>query len=242
MAVRAQFTRRRLLVGGGAVVLGLWAVALVSILANPGHRSDAESAEPVVVTPDAPVQVAFQAPARRVILPIGSAQIDEYPTRFPHTPEGAVAAAVSLTRYSAALDYVVVDDVLRRYAISGEAAAEAADEASAVAVSAGRARLALPMSGPAPLDSSVLAEPFGVRWVAKGEDKVIVSVLSAVEYRSGAKELRELIAAKTEWRWDASLGDWRVAPGDAGRAPDPAEIGSAEFNEAGWTALAARLP
>lgn len=236
--MRAQFTRRRLLVGGGVAVLGLWAVALASTADQVDNGSDAASAAPVVVTPDAPVAVAFQAPARRVILPIGGEQIDEYSTRFPHTPEGAVAAAVSLTRYSASLDYVVVDDVLRLYAMSGEAAAEAADEASAVAVSAGRARLGLPMSGPAPLDSSVFAEPFGMRWVAKGEDKVIVSVLSAVEYRSGTKELRELVAANTEWRWDASLGDWRVAPGDAGRAPSAAEIGSAEFNEAGWTALA----
>ncbi|MGQ0463977.1 MAG: hypothetical protein ACT4QG_01530 [Sporichthyaceae bacterium] len=229
---------RRMLVGAGLVVLGLWAAALGSIQLRDG--SDAASPASVVVVPDAPVAVAFQAPERRVVLPIGAEQVDEYPMRFPHTPEGAAAAAVSLTRYSASLDYVVVDEVLRLYAMSTDAAAEAADQAAAVAVSAGRARLGLPMSGPSPLDASVFAEPFGIRWTAKGKDRVIVSVLSAVEYRSGQRELRELVAANTEWRWDARVGDWRVAPGDAGRAPAAAEIGSAEFNDAGWTALAER--
>lgn len=241
-AVRTQLTRRRLLIVGGAVVLGLWAVALFTVVGQTGNGTDATSAGPVVVTPDAPIAVAFQAPSRRVVLPTGSEQVDEYPMRFPHTPEGAVAAAVSLTRYSASLDYVVVDEVIRLYAMPGEAAAEAADQASAAAVSAGRARLELPMSGPSPMDASVFAEPFGVRWTAKGADRVIVSVLSAVEYRAGTRQLRELVAANTAWRWDAGIGDWRVAPGDAGQAPDAAEIGSAAFNNAGWTALAERRP
>lgn len=234
--------RRRLFLGAGVAVLAVWATVLVVLAGQMRNGSDDVSAPPVTDAPAAAVPVAFQAPAKRVVLPIGAEQVDEYPTAYPHTPEGAAAAAVSLTRYSASLDYAVVSEVLRLYAASGDKAAAAADSAAAAAVSAGRARLGLPMAGPAPMDSSVFAEPFAVRWTAKGTDKVVVSVLSAVEYRAGSNRMRELVAAATQWTWDATAQDWRVAPGDAGQSPPVAEIGSTEFNDAGWIALAERRP
>ncbi len=243
-SVRSRFGGRRgVFLIAGIGVLGLWAVALVSLGGQVNEGTDARSSSgitPQVTALTAPV--AFEAPIRRVVLPAGAAQVNEYPTSFPHSPEGAAAAAVALTRYSASLDYQVVDEVLRLYAATGAAAAEAADGAAAAAVSAGRARLGLAMSGPAPMDSSVFAEPFAVRWVAKGADKVVVSVLAAVEYRSAQKQTRELVAATTLWKWDATLQDWRVTPGEAGTTPPTAEIGSTEFNEVGWTALAERRP
>lgn len=237
-AVTATSTRRRrVILGVGLAVLGLWATALVTLGGQLGGGSDDASSTP----PSASVSaepVAFAAPSKRVVLPIGSEQVDEYPTRYPHTPQGAAAAAVALTRYSASLDFATVSEVLRIYAAPD--AAQTADSAAAAAVSAGRARLRLPMAGPAPMDASVFAEPFAVRWSAQDEDKVTVSVLSAVEYRSGATRTRELVAAATVWQWVTAVGDWRVVPGDAGPTPPVAEIGSVEFNEHGWIAVADR--
>jgi hypothetical protein len=86
----------------------------------------------------------------------------------------------------------------------------------------------------------VFAEPFGVQWTTKGADKVVVSVLSAVEYRSGAQQTRELVAATTVWTWNADAQDWRVTPAAPGTIPPIAEIGSVEFNTHGWAALAER--
>ncbi|MGQ0843870.1 MAG: hypothetical protein ACT4QF_07020 [Sporichthyaceae bacterium] len=237
-------TRRRALrVGVGLAVVGVWAAAVIAVVGQTG-ATDPAPAEPTETTGRslAPAPVAFAAPAKRIVLPAGAEQVDEYPSRFPHRPDGAAAAAVALTRYSASLDYPVVDEVIRLYAAPGAEAAEAADGAAAIAVSAGRARLELPMTGPAPLDASVFAEPFAVRWTAVDEDTVFVSVLSAVEYRSGPRQFRELVAATTQWRWIAAAQDWRVVPGETEDPPAVAELGSVEFNEAGWTALAERRP
>lgn len=235
--------RRALLLAVALAVVAVWAGALATVVGQTQQRSDAASTRvPEAVVETAPIPVAFQAPNRRVVLPAGAEQIDEYPTRFPHSPQGAAAAAVALTRYSASLDYVLVNAVLRLYAAPGAGAARAADSAAAIAVSAGRARLGLTMSGPAPADASVFAEPFAVRWVANGPDEVVVSVLSAVEYRSGQIQSRELVAATTAWQWIPDARDWRVDPGGAGTPPPTAEIGSTEFNDAGWSALAERRP
>lgn len=235
-------SRRRLMLAAGASVLAVWAVALIVVAGRLADGDTASAATPTAEPSSAPIAVAFQAPTRRVVLPAGAEQVEEYPTRFPRSAHGAAAAAVALTRYSASLDYQVVNEVLRLYAATGAEAADAADRSAAAAVSAGRARLGLPMTGPAPLDASVFAEPFALRWATEGPDAVVVSVLSAVEYRSGADRTRELVATNTRWQWDSDVADWRVVPGEAGDPPPAAEIGTPEFNEARWAALAERRP
>jgi hypothetical protein len=210
-AARSRHSRgkgRWLALAGGLALLGLWATAVVTDVgrAHGGHGpAGAIVPTPVATTTAAPA--AFQAPDRRVVLPAGGAQVDEYPVSFPHTPEGAAAAAVALTRYSASLDYASASEVLRLHTTAG--AAKAADSAAAAATSAARTRLGVAMTGPAPTDASVFAEPYAVHWVVAAPDKVRVSVLSSVEYRTGEKLTRELVAAASQWWWDAADADWR---------------------------------
>jgi hypothetical protein len=234
--------RRGLIIGAGAAVLAVLAVGMMTsggrLVGGGSHPAPTSTPHAEVVA----VQKAFEPPSRRVVLPAGSEQVDEYPVRFPHTPQGAAAAAVAVSRYSASLDYAVVDEVLRLYAVSGQQAATAADQAAATAVSAGRNRLGVAMAGPAPSDASVFADPFGVQWSAASADEVTVSVLSAVEYRSGDRDDRQLVATASKWRWDTAAGDWRVEPDATNPAPAAAELGSVEFNQGGWAALAEQQP
>jgi hypothetical protein len=233
----AQRQSRRTLIGvAGVAVLAVWATALVSMAGRTHH--DQATAQAAAAPSAAPVEVAFEAPRARAVLPAGGDQVDEYPVSFPHTVEGAAAAAVAVTRYSASLDFAAVSEVLRLYAIPGNKAAGIADRAAAAAVSAGRSRLGVPTVGPAPTDTSVLAEPFAVQWTKQGLDEIDVSVLSAVEFRTGEKVDRELVATGSHWRWVGN--DWHLVPGQTPTTPAAAELGTKQFNRLGWTAVAER--
>lgn len=230
-------TRRALAIVAGGAVVGVWSLATVAV---SGHSHHEHKSTPQV-TPTAsaaPMNVAFEAPRDRVVLPAGGDQVDEYPVSFPHTAQGVAAAAVAVTRYSASLDFATVSEVLRLYAIDGTKAATVADKAAAAAVSAGRARLGVPAIGPAPTDTSVIAEPFAVQWVKRSVDEYDVSVLSAVEFRTGQTVDRQLVTTGSHWRWTGT--DWHEVPGDAPNTPAAAELGTPEFNTLGWTALAER--
>lgn len=180
----------------------------------------------------------FVAPARRVILPAGNEQVDEYPVKFPHTPEGAAAVAVAMTRYSASLDYDTASEVLRLYAAPQYT--QQADAAGRAAVQNARTRLGLSADGPAPQEASFVAEPTGVQWHVVDADEVTVSVLAVTEYRLADKVQRELISAQNKVIWSADQDDWRLAPLGPGQlgGPKAAELGTPQFNDNGWSAVA----
>lgn len=212
--------------------------------------SAAVDSEPALPPPAAPQggsgtaeMDAFAAPERRVVLPVGTEQVDEYPVKFPYTPEGAAAAAVAMTRFSATLDYAIANEVMRLYA-SGESADEAAQTATD-SVQAARQRLGLPATGPAPAEAAVVAEPVGVTWQILTDRQVRVSVETVAEYwLDNVITSRELVAATSVLAWDESAGDWKLipTPADQTAGPGMGELGTREFNDAGWSAIAEEHP
>jgi hypothetical protein len=185
-----------------------------------------------------PAPESWVPPVRQVTLPAGSDQIDELPVGFPHTPEGAAAAEVAKDRYSSTLDYRLANSVARVYLTPAMAAT--ADQASTAAVAELRAKLDVPEAGPAPVDVSAATRPIGVQWEADGDDRTEVSVLVQIDYRSRERAWSDLAASTTVWQWMAGEAgrpdDWRLV---GARKPDAdlAQVGTAAFNDAGWSAL-----
>jgi hypothetical protein len=187
---------------------------------------------------NSPAPEAWVPPARQVTLPAGTGQIDELPVGFPQTPEGAAAAEVAKDRYSSTLDYHLANTVARVY-LAPELATTA-DEASTAAVADLRAKLGVGNFGPAPANVSAVTRPLGVQWVADGDDRTEVSVLVQINYRTREKAWSELAASSTVWQWMEGEGgrpaDWRLVGAHQPEA-DLAQIGTAAFNDAGWSAI-----
>jgi hypothetical protein len=185
-----------------------------------------------------PAAESWVPPVRQVTLPAGTDQIDELPVGFPHTAEGAAATEVAKDRYSSTLDYRLANSVARVYLAPAMAAT--ADQASTAAVAELRAKLDVPESGPAPVDVSAATRPIGVQWDTDGEDRTEVSVLVQIDYRSRERAWSELAASTTVWQWMAGEAgrpaDWRLVGGGKPDA-DLAQVGTAAFNDAGWSAL-----
>ncbi|MGQ0625608.1 MAG: hypothetical protein ACT4PP_13285 [Sporichthyaceae bacterium] len=211
---------------------------LLSSTIDSGSPAAASAAPGAGATPVPAPSFAFDPPLRRVVLPAGLAQVHEFPVRFPRTADGAAAAAVAMTRYSAGLDLAALSQALRIYV--EPAAAAQADQSAAAALTAARARLGVPATGPAPQEASFSALPIGVQWRESGPDLVSVAVLCVLEYRLGDLVTEELSSAMSTMIWDEAGQDWKVRPEPAGAiaGPAPAPLGSAAFNDAGWSALA----
>jgi hypothetical protein len=78
-----------------------------------------------------------------------------------------------------------------------------------------------------------------VQWVADGDDRTEVSVLVQINYRTREKAWSELVASTTVWQWMEESGrpaDWRLV-GARRPAADLTRIGTAAFNDAGWSAI-----
>ncbi|WP_158009694.1 hypothetical protein [Carbonactinospora thermoautotrophica] len=244
---RAAARRMRLLVVGLLALVMVLAAAVVWLAAT---RPDGDAADqgapapagrasaPATVTPGA----AYVAPARWVTLPAGAAQVDEYPVRFPHTPEGAAALAVAAVEYGWSLDPEHSTRVAALYA--APQVAQRAQAAAATMAAQWRQQLGLPTAGPVPAGAHVVARPIAVQWQAQGVDRVRVSVLAEVEQAAGeAQPARaELAAVTSDVVWvpgaNPNGGDWRYLLSDSPLpTPQPAQIGTEEFNAAGWTAI-----
>jgi hypothetical protein len=184
-----------------------------------------------------PAAAAWVPPARQVTLPAGTDQIDELPVGFPQTPEGAAAAEVAKDRYSSTLDYHLANTVARVY-LAPELATTA-DDASTAAVADLRARLGVAELGPPSAEASVATRPIAVQWVTEGDERTEVSVLVQVDYRIRQKAWSEIAASTTVWQWMEESGrpaDWRLV-GARRPAADLTRIGTAAFNDTGWSAI-----
>lgn len=259
---RVAATRRRMVqraAGVLAVVLVVLVVGAVMTRALGGDdptptAAPAAAGDPARTAPISPAvpptgsttgaggsqQGVFVPPERRVVLPTGAEQIDEYPVRFPHTPEGAASLVVAVTRYSGTLDYAIADEVVRLYA-DPSIAQKAADQAAAGG-RALRVRMGLPTTGPVPPEYALIARPIGVQWKQVSDDVYDVSILFTLDQVTKDGTTTELVRSTNRVRWvkdrGTNGGDWKAIAPTGELAPKGGELGTKAFNDGGYAAIA----
>jgi hypothetical protein len=254
---QAAAARRMRRLVTGLVVLVLVLVATVLVLAlRSGDRSTPPAAtsplpardgttsasSPAAVSPFSPTATftpdsSFVAPVRWVRLPPSTGTRLGLPTGFPHTPQGAVAAAVAAAQYGTTWDLDETDRVVRAYAVPAELDRHLAG--SQREVSGSRQSLGLPATGPLPAGAAISGAPIGVVWTVLGPDLVQVVVLGRQTYTTPGSGQKTLLSSGQQ-RMVWTDGDWRTAvftPDQTVKTPDPVDLGSAAFNDAGWTAI-----
>ncbi len=225
-----------LVLGGGSDSTAPVAVAPASSSASaapaPTASTTGGSAEPV---PTLPAAGAFVAPTKWVTLPKPITTRAGMPAGFPHTADGAAAQGATALRSSWTWDVSVADRAAEAYSVPADLAAMKA--AAEQGVSSSRLSVGLPSTGDLPAGAHLAVATIGVQWTAVSADEVRVSVLARVVYTPGAgtAETTQLISTTNSVVW--ADGDWRSKTTAAQKSPDPADLGTNEFNTAGWTAI-----
>jgi hypothetical protein len=181
----------------------------------------------------------YTAPDEWVHLPAGTGESDSgLPVGFPQTAEGATAMVVASTRNSWTWDPDQVEDGVLTYVNT----AEQNDLLSVVddSVRGMREYVGIPQTGPVPDGAALNATPIGVQWEELDDGTVRVSTQVRVTSTSGEGEdtRTNLHSTVNDAVWEQ--GDWKVrsVPSEVVQdAPDAAELGSPEFNSAGWIAI-----
>lgn len=244
----AKVSRRRVITA--AAVIAVVAAALVYVAVSPstparqsGTASNGPAAGAGPAGPVPSASVSYAAPDHWIALPGATGAVLQMPIGFPHTPAGAAALA------SAAVSWAwcgLPDQAARA------AGLYAAPDQQQLAVTAAtslagalRQDAGLPAVGPLPDGAAIQAHPYAVQYVAQGPDTVRVSVAFDLKYTKGIGQgttsRPEVVAATIAWIPTAgSGGDWRYtltpSTGSA-NYPTPAELGTPDFNTAGWLAI-----
>ncbi|WTD07591.1 hypothetical protein OH717_34050 (plasmid) [Streptomyces albidoflavus] len=238
----AQRRMRRAVITLAALVLVLVAALVVIALRGDDRTGSAPAPAPERSTTADPTPVEtmptdageYVAPASYVALPDGAGDVGGLPVEFPRTPEGAVAMAVASARNAWSLDAAEVEAGIRAYASAqyrDEMAASAEDGATG-----NRAFAGLPEKGPIPRGAALNAWPIGVKWEKKGSAVDVLVLLRVTSVSgAGADPKTTLVVAPGRAIWES--GDWKSDLTDPKPLPDPAEIGTARFNEDGWKAI-----
>ena len=246
----ASRRQRRLIIG--LVVLVVVLVATVLALAfrrsgpaaAPGPASTtaqpspvgtpAGDQSPVASSPAIPSDTNFVAPAQWVRLPKSSSTRFGVATGWEHTPEGAMAAAKTYAEASGTWDLDAADRAAQAYAPVADVETVRKDVRDRVTQS--RVAVGLPASGPVPAGAHFSVTIFGVQWTPVDANTVQVAFLGRMTYTTGSTpEKTELRSAISQMIWVD--GDWRNVGGPPRPVPQPAELGTSEFNASGWKAL-----
>jgi hypothetical protein len=238
---------RRLIIALAGLVVVLAGTVLVLALRSGGATpvttsspATTTAAQPTssaqAVTPAITPGAGFVAPVRWVRLPRPAGTRLGLPTGFEHTPQGAVAAAVAIAQCDT-WDLDLADRAAQAYSLPGDQ--DKVRASSRQSVTASRQENGLPGTGPLPAGASLSSAPIGVAWTAVSADRVEVSMLSRTTYTTPAAGQKTMLFSSHE-RMVWSNGDWYGVP----YAPDTttkllpvADLGSAAFNDAGWTAI-----
>lgn len=231
---------RYLLLGVGGLCLVVVAGLIVQTVRAPRPPSDLRP--PVAAAP--PGSVTGVGPEGRPAggrtgplrtLP-GDRTVEEVPVGYPHTPVGAVSAAV---HYWSQLASTL--DVGRAATIAGVVA----DPAWSMAVSElergrveTRRRLGIPESGPVPDGASVLFTPLMYQVRNVHDDAMDVLLLGYYEEaRPGTASSTSVIVFPTKIRWVD--GDWRLPAQtlEADYTPLMAKPGTTDAADKGWQPL-----
>uniref|UniRef100_UPI003F494A8F hypothetical protein n=1 Tax=unclassified Streptomyces TaxID=2593676 RepID=UPI003F494A8F len=178
---------------------------------------------------------AYVAPATWVRLPKGGQPRDGLEAGFPHTVEGAAAAAVASVRGAWTWDADAAEKAAGVYALPAEA--DKTKAAARQAVAASRASAGVPGTGPLPEGAHMSVAPIGVQWSGATADQVTVSVLTRIVYTpgGGTAEKTQVLAMPATMVW--ADGDWHSKTSAPVKAPEPFDLGTEGFNSAGWRAI-----
>ncbi|MGW2255125.1 hypothetical protein ACWCXH_33810 [Kitasatospora sp. NPDC001660] len=247
----ARRMRRVVVVLVGVVVV--LAVTVVALVLNSGSTPSVPVAAPSSSGAPAPTPAptaslpstkplpteapggTFVAPSSWALLPKPTGTRLGMPTGFPHTAEGAAAAAVTATRNSWTWDVTVADRAAEAYSLPDDL--QRAKQMVEQSVSASRISVGLPGSGALPPGAHLSVAPIGVQWTPVSADEVSVSVLTRIVYAPGSStaETTQLWASTNSIVWAGD--DWRTKSGPPQHAPEPFDLGSDGFNRAGWKAI-----
>jgi len=235
---------RRIVVGlvAGLLVLAVVVVVLAlrgggSSSASPSTVVAGQSAGPASALPALPASGGgFVAPTRWIVLPAAAGVRDGLPAKFPHTPEGGVAAAVATVR--AAWSWDAETSARAALAYSLPAYAPRMAEAARVGAANSRESAGVSPTGPLPDGARMTVWPIGVQWTVGADPNVVqVAVLVRVVHNVGgsARDVTTVVSTISAVVWDGA--DWRAAPTRGSTPPDVADLGQPGFAEAGWTAI-----
>jgi hypothetical protein len=177
-----------------------------------------------------------------VVLPEGSDQVDGYPTGFPHSDLGPVAAQAALARAQIGFDYDHAAQVAGIYAAPD--AHWVLEERSRAAVRLRREQAGVPATGRVPAPASYALTPVAFTLTELDTDYYAVNLLSYVTLTTTDGTTRDTLYAGTQlFRWIE--GDWKVVEGSRDDLapligegpPQAAPPRTPEFTEAGWNLI-----
>ncbi|MGC9478824.1 hypothetical protein ACP4I1_32375 [Streptomyces sp. WG4] len=243
----------------GAALAAVLALTGYAVLAGGDEDTDTPSKGGTTPSASAPGPSATYAPPddwtepeQWAALPRGK-RTDERGSQvgFPHTTEGAVAAAVAFNTVRIEGGRDTVDEQLRIYYSYVSKADRSGAHAEEIELAANqtdksmRQEMGVPVGGPLPPGAYVRNSVIGYKIVNASDDEVSVWLLSLTAQKAGetAKESVEYTRILNGVAWED--GDWRLsgaatqrAMGDAQKnEPKIVAPGDAAFNEAGWTAI-----
>ncbi|MGH3379463.1 MAG: hypothetical protein ACRDP6_32490 [Actinoallomurus sp.] len=221
-----------------AGVVFLLAVIAVLLTSGGGSSKRPQARQPA---PTPPVSSAPVSPDQWVQLPDPGGYVDKtFPVRFPHKPEGGVAALVASVQFGWSMDPASNSRVTGLYA-APQTAASAQKKAVDLA-SFWRQRIGVPATGPVPGDAAMRVVPIAVQWQPLDANRTWAAVEVQVQSTpNSATEPSEVITAvSAEMQWNPALrgGDWDYVP-TAKVPPQTAQVDDPNFSHLGWRPLGA---
>lgn len=226
--------------------------ASVFLLTRDGPAGSADSAgedrsddRSSTVSVDTGSSIAREAPtaagAAGVDLPDGGEVVNGYPTRFPHSDLGPVAAQAALARAQIGFDYNQAIDLTDIYGDPDPNVRARLATRARLAVKLRREQAGIPATGTIPAPASYALTPIAFTLKELGTDYYAVNLLSYVSVTNGNGATRDSLYAGTQlFKWIDE--DWKVVEGSPSEInalarqgqPKPAVPGTPEFVRAGW--------
>lgn len=187
-------------------------------------------------------EVPTDPPADGVALPDGNDQIGGYPTGFPASDLGAVAAQAAVARAQIGFDY---DQAAHVAGIYGTPQARTAlEERSHAAVELRRGQAGVSVGGEVPAPASYAATPVAFAVEELDTGKYAVSMLSYVSLTDADGKAKDFLYSGTQlFGWIE--GDWKIVQPSqddlehlkmAGQRPAVAPE-TPEYQQAGWIGI-----
>lgn len=219
--------------------------AAIWLFGNDGssdHERDASPGQRTTTTSQISRDVPTDPPAGGVALPEGNDQIDGYPTGFPASDLGAVAAQVAVGRAQIGFDYDQAAQVAGVYA--SPQARTVLEERSHAAVALRRGQAGFAVDGEVPAPASYAVTPIAFAVEELDTEKYAVSLLSYVSMTDADGKAKDFLYSGTQlFGWIE--GDWKVVQASqddlehlktAGQRPAVAPE-TPEYEQAGWIGI-----
>lgn len=244
--IQAKAERRKKILFGFVIGTSVLLVVLLIAISMSGGESSEEkpeggakgdsksTQEPL---PEQTESEDYDEPAEWVELPKGKAEEKGLAVKFPHTPEGAMAMLAASSRGGTTWDKDLAVRSAQVYAHPEDDYAVQAARESAVGA---RVHVGVPRKGELPKGARLSSWPIGVQWEELSKNHVRGHVLVRLRYTpsSDEDETTEVMTVTSDAVWLDD--DWKYQPTNPKvheNAPEPWDLGSAEFSEEGWLAI-----